>query len=208
MIKKIIFDIDDTLIMFPKKEYMDGCNKLIKKYNLNTTAIKLYNSIDKYDSCGIYKYYNIFDMVSYIEEDLKVKLNQNFIDDFFDMYNDLLGYIDLDICDTLNYLKSKYTLVIYSNWFTSSQIARLRKAGIYKYFDYVYCADKVPKKPNKEGYLEVMGDFKASECVFIGDNIKFDIEMPKSLGINVYYIGSNDCNYPKISKISDLRRKL
>ena len=62
MIKRIIFDIDNTLIDFP--DYIDGYQSVLDKYHVNKKAIDLYNAIGVYEECGKYQLYNKEELLS------------------------------------------------------------------------------------------------------------------------------------------------
>lgn len=207
MIKRIIFDIDDTLITFPK-EFEEGYNNVLKKYNLNIDPIELYKIIGEYEVSGKYKYYDVDKLLDLINERLNINLGKEFVNDFFDMYNKLITPVSNDVIDTLKYLSDKYELVTLSNWFTDSQKERLKCAGILEYFDEVYGTDIVPMKPNKESFMSVVGDHNIDECIMIGDNFDIDIKVPIEIGMNVYYLTNKETDYPNIKSISDLKNKL
>lgn len=207
MIKRIIFDVDDTLIKFPVS-FMEMYESVIKENNLNIDYKDLFKAIDDYEECGKYIYYNKEDLINFINKNLNLNLDITFLNSFLKKYDTLITPVPNDTIETLKYLKSKYELVILSNWFTDSQISRLKCASIYEYFDEIYCSDKVPIKPNKEAYIKACGNHKLEECVMVGDSIKKDIEVPYSLGMKVYYLTDKDTIYPKIEKISDLKELL
>ena len=207
MIKRIIFDIDDTVLPFPK-EFEDGYKKVINKYNLEIGPKELYRIIGEYETSGKYKYYDKKDLLDLINNKLNINLDNNFVKDFFDMYNNLGGNVSKDTIDTLEYLSKKYELVGLSNWFTESQKARLKNTHILKFFDEIYGTDIVPMKPNKESFLCAIGDNKLSECVMIGDSLDVDIKVPYEMGMKVYYFTNKKTDYPSIKKISDLKELL
>lgn len=209
MIKRIIFDIDNTLIDFPK-DYDIGYKKVIKKYNYNFSSKDLYEAIGKYETCDKYKKYNIDNMVELLKEELDINITKEFFEEFFIMYNDLITEVPKEIKDTLKYLSKKYELVTLSNWFTENQVNRLKKADILKYFKEVYGTDQIIMKPNKESFLSVIGNNKVEECLMIGDNLNVDIKIPYEIGINVLYLNKNNIktNYPTIKKIEDLKNIL
>ena len=207
MIKRIIFDIDNTLIDFPN--YIEGYQKVLDKYHVNKKAIDLYNAIGVYEECGKYNNYDIDELLKVINQELNTNLDINFLNDYFDMYNNLITNVSESVKDTLDYLSKKYELVTLSNWFTFSQIERLKKAGIDKYFSKIYGTDIVPMKPSKESYLSVIGNNKINECLMIGDNIDMDILVPFNMGMNVYYLSKGKKSiYPSIEKIEDLKKVL
>ena len=204
MIKRIIFDIDDTLIAFPKA-FEEGYRKVIEKYNLYIEPKELYKIIGEYETSGKYKYYNVDELLKLINKRLNTNLDKSFVDEFFNMYNKLITPVSDGVIETLEYLKDKYELVALSNWFTDSQKERLKCAGIYRYFDDVYGTDIVPMKPLKESFLSILGNNKIEECLMVGDNFDVDIKTPLEIGMNVYYLTDKESNYPSIKKISDLK---
>lgn len=207
MLKKIIFDIDDTLMEFPKDYYI-YFNQLLKQYNINITARMLYEIIGKYETSGRYAFYDKRLLLDHINQELQLNLDKRFLDDFFNMYNSLISPISRETFDTLDYLHSKYELVTLSNWFTDSQESRLKCAGISNYFDKIYGTDLVPMKPNYDSYLSVMGDRKACECLMVGDNIEMDIKTPDIMGMKVYYLGRKKTSYPTIDALERLKEML
>lgn len=207
MIKRIIFDIDNTLIDFP--DYIDDYQSVLDKYHVNKTAIDLYNAIGVYEECGRYDKYTKEDLLKVINQELNLNLGIEFLEDYFVMYNNLYTYVSNSIKETLEYLSKKYELVTLSNWFTFSQKERLKRVGIDRYFKEVYGTDLVPMKPSEKSFLSVIGNYKPDECLMIGDNIKMDIEVPCELGINVYYLSKGKkTNYPSIEKLEDLKEML
>lgn len=207
MIKKIIFDIDNTLIDFPN--YEAGYQEVLDKHNTGKKAIDLYNAIGVYEECGKYNKYTKEELLKVINKELNLELDNNFLDDYFNMYNKLITPVNDSVKETLEYLSKKYELVTLSNWFTFSQMSRLKVAGIDKYFTKVYGTDIVPMKPCKESYLSVIGDNKLEECLMIGDNLDMDIKVPYEMNMNVYYLSKGkDSRYPSINKIKDLKEML
>lgn len=208
MIKRVIFDIDNTLIDFPKNFEIEF-NKVLNKFNLNIKPIDLYKTVGTYETNGESMYYEKEKVLNVINKVLKLQLNMNFIDEFFDMYDKLITPVEESVIDTLKYLKNKYELVVLSNWFTDSQKSRLKEAGILEYFDEVYGTDKIPMKPRKECFLSVIGDLKPEECVMIGDNLEVDIKVPYEMGMNVYHLNKyGTSKYPTIKKIDELKERL
>ena len=204
MIKRIIFDLDDTLIPFPKG-FKNAYSKAIKKYGLNITPMELYELIGLYEN-----YYDIYSyelLLELINSNLNTNLGKDFLDEFMYIYDNIDIKLESGVIDTLKYLKSKYSLVVLTNWFTKSQKNRMKNVGIFDYFDEVYGGDLVKVKPNKESFLMAMGNFKPSECVSVGDRIRIDIEPADKLGIKTYLLGESD-KYNTIDKISDLKELL
>ena len=208
MIKKVIFDIDNTLMDFPKN-FEFGFKEVLNKHNVDIEPTLLYKAIGTYETSGKYTYYDKDEVVKVINKELNLNLDSDFIEDFFNMYNKLITPIPKETIDTLKYLKGKYKLSIISNWFTDSQKSRLNEAGILDYFDEIYGTDIIPMKPRKECFMSVVEDLKVEECVMIGDNLEVDIKVPYEMGMQVYHLNKfGTSKYPTIRKIEDLKEML
>lgn len=210
MIKRIIFDLDNTLIDWKDNYSADGvksaCDMFGIKYN-DEIIETIVNVINNYEKSNEY-----FD-INIMQELINKELNENYSTDFTKA---ILKYfetcvpkeIDINIIKTLDYLKSKYELVILTNWFKYQQIERLKNAGIYKYFKYVYGAENIKMKPNKEAFKTAIGEFSANECVMIGDNLKIDIDGALNVGINAIFLNrkniSVDEKYTVITHLDEL----
>ena len=208
MIKRVIFDLDNTLIEFPK-DYNKEYDEVINKYNLNITSQDLYKIIGKYESSGENIYYDKEKMLELINQEFNLNLNIDFIDYLLDIISRLVRPFNNELNDILEYLSSKYELVVLTNWFTDCQKKRLELAGILKYFNKVYGTDIIPMKPNKECFMCVIGNLKPEECVMIGDNLEVDIKIPYEMGMNVYHLNKfGTSKYPTIKEIKELKERL
>lgn len=208
MIKRIIFDLDNTLIDFPKN-YAKEYDKVINKYNLNITSLDLYRIIGVYESDDKNIYYDKEKMLDLVNKEFNLNLKLDFIDYLLEIISNITDNIDIGVIDTLEYLSKKYELVVLTNWFTECQKERLKKVNMLKYFKNVYGTDIIPMKPRKESFMSVIGDLKSEECVMIGDNLKVDIEVPYELGFNVYHLNKiGTSKYPTIRKIEELKEML
>ena len=130
MIKRIIFDLDETLIPW-KEEYSDGLQDVIDKYHLNCTK----NEIDSILS----EQEKLHEKISntYIIEDIKRELNIDVEEDFiYDIRKSQYHLSEYDpvLEETIKYLSNKYDLIVLTNWFADVQKNRLENAHIFKYF--------------------------------------------------------------------------
>ena len=183
MIKRIIFDQDNTLMEW-KKEYdetykyaLDELGVKYSKEELN----KLIDAVNNYE-----KYYDIFDkksMSDLINEKCIIKVPSNFVDVWMKYLCNCVSEEDKNIIPTLKYLSEKYELVVLSNWFSYSQIERLKKVGMDKYFTEMIFTDKVKNKPNKEAFIKACGPYKREECIMIGDSMNIDINGAINAGL-------------------------
>ena len=183
MIKRLIFDIDDTLIMW-KKEYDIAISKTLDELKYPYT-LELCEKIDKLeleyekDRKNFSRQY----MLDFMNTNLDEPLPKNFID----IWIKNLAYCvpekeDESLFQTLEYLYNRYELIILTNWFEESQKARLKRLNILAYFKEFYGAEEYAK-PYKEAFIQAMGKRKPEECAMIGDNINQDIQAAKKAGI-------------------------
>lgn len=201
MIKRVVFDLDNTLIMW-KDEYLCALEKTINKFNPNLDKIKINDIIDDYEKN--HQYFDKTLLKNYINEQIEEKIDIDFIDDF--IYN--IGFCSEPndkVIEVLKYLQNKYELVILTNWFTEPQTRRLENANIKKYFTEIYGAEKY-MKPNKNSFLQACSTYKPEECVMIGDNYDIDIIGANNIGMNTIYYNYNNKqnNKLKLIEINDL----
>ena len=197
MIKKIIFDLDNTLIDWID-EYDYALRDTLIKYNINFDYGLLSNAIDEYDYTS--KIYNSYDLMNYLNNKYNLGITIDFINDWLKELGKQ-GKPNKGVVELLEYLHNKYELVVLTNWESNCQINRLKSAGIYKYFKGVY-GGEVYKKPSYEAFKKAIEPYMESECIMVGDSMKFDIEPAKKLGIKTYHVGYD------IKSILDLKEML
>ena len=197
--KKIIFDLDNTLIKFDDSYFLDYAKVLMGTYK---DGKNLYKIIGEYEKLN--KIYDKEELVSFIN----YKMNTNYNIDLINNLNDIISNnwiykIPDNLDDVLSYLYKKYKLYVLTNWFTDCQEKRLENANILKYFKEVVGNDKYLSKPSIEGYLHIIGDTSKKDVVMIGDNIDIDIKGAKDVGIN-YILCDYDNKYKVKNKIKDI----
>ncbi len=210
MIKRIIFDQDNTLMKWHDeydKTYGLALDELGVKYSKEELD-KLINAVNNYE-----KYYDIFDkecMADLINEKCIIKVPINFADVWMKYLCDCVSNEDKNIIPTLDYLSKKYELVVLSNWFGYSQIERLKKVGMDKYFTDMIFTDKVKNKPNKEAFIKACGPYKPEECLMIGDSMNIDINGAINAGLKgILYDPKGMYEYKdKIKNIKELEELL
>ena len=157
MIKKILFDLDNTLIKWENNfKYLSMMEagiddeKLAKQIDIATSEYE--ENIDHLSRDTFADY-----ILSLGINITKEKLNE-LIDKDCNRYQKA----SKEMIDLLEYLSSKYELAIVTNWFSDIQSKRLENAGMLKYFENVYASDKYTKKPNKEIFIAACGKYKPS----------------------------------------------
>lgn len=210
MIKRLIFDLDNTLIKWIP-EYASAIIETLKEFNLDLD----YKKIDEANSIMEKKYPHLTkeDLLYEINNICNSNLKIEFIDRLLENQKKLAPTDDYETINTLEYLSDKYELVLLTNWFTDCQVGRLETLGVKKYFKEFYGSDIVETKPNPNSYKMAAGDKKMEECIMIGDNLKTDIEGALSVGMGVikcdlYNLDLEVHEYPVIKKISDLKEML
>ena len=183
MIKRLIFDLDNTLITWEKK-YDNIVKEALDELGFTNTQelsdkinkIELEYEIDR-------KYFNKKEILKFFNERLEQKLPKNFIDKWLELLSTCVPEsLEKEEYETLEYLSKKYELVILTNWFRISQVERLKKVDILKYFKEIYDAEKYAK-PYKESFFQAIGDKTLDECAVIGDDIYMDILAAKKIGL-------------------------
>lgn len=183
MIKRIVFDIDGTLIT--NVNFQQSITNSLKKYGVEdySKTKQFLLNIKEYE-----KIYNCYDKnlyLNFFSEKLNTKLDDKFLQILFCELRNLIPQNSSKIKRLLLELK-EYELVLLSNYFEESQRNRLENMGINEYFSEYYGEEII--KPNKEVYIQAAGKCKPNECIIIGDDKYLDIDMPKKLGFNTIYV--------------------
>ena len=208
MVKRIIFDIDNTLILF-KDEFIKYYAEIFPDTDLKK-AKEVYDILEYYeDEEDIYSEEKV---LNFLNRHMNYNFNINMVRKLNNEYAEKwVDVPDKEIISTFEYLSKKYEIYALTNWFTGSQKRRLEKMEILKYFTKVIGADMVKIKPNKEAYLMVSSGLKMEECLFVGDSPKKDLDVPYQMGAKVIYFDNNyknDREYPKIREIKELKNIL
>lgn len=210
MIKKIIFDLDNTLL-FLSDEWEENYKRFIDKYNLNISTNDLFLCIGNFEKNMKNIMVSKQKLAEYVSNDLFIDFTTNMILELLEIY-DNTSLLNTDtIYDILNYLSEKYELIAYTNWFTDNQIKRLKKYDLDKFFTKVYGWDILPKKPSKEGLSEIIKNDDIENYICIGDSIELDIEVPYSMGITTIFYNRKNIKqdkYKEIFKIEELKKIL
>lgn len=201
---RLIFDIDNTLIIW-KKKYLSALRDTIAEYNLNLDYKKVNNLIENYES--YHDKYDKEEFIKYLSENTKTNITLKFIDDWFIRLSKCAS-LEEGLIDTLEYLSKKYELVILTNWFIDMQIDRLKYIGIDKYFIEFYGGEEYIK-PNKEAFKKAIGNKSIDECIMIGDNYDIDIKGALDLGMKAILISNiKRDNCITIKNINELKEIL
>lgn len=215
MIKQLIFDLDNTLIDWLDTYYPfsveNTCKDLNSTYNYEEILNIVINAMDSYENN--YEYFTIENFINSLNSNGTINFTKEFVEKLLYYFGCCVpDKIDSKLIETLDYLQSKYELVVLTNWFEKYQINRLEKTGLLKYFKYVYGTEKIKIKPNKEAFETAAGKFDLNECIMIGDNYNADILGALNAGMNAIYYNRRknivDNNITCINKFEDLMELL
>lgn len=198
VIKKLIFDLDNTIIEWIP-EYVEALKETLNEYKIDIDYKKIDNIIEMQEK--IHDTLSREQLLSDINNGCNLNLNIDFINTLIDKQKKLTPYNDEKLKKLFEYLSSKYEIVLLTNWFKECQIGRLKNLGVYKYFKAFYCGDEMLVKPNKEAFIKAIGKCKPNECIMIGDNKKIDIDGALKLGINAIMITKGNINTDNKFKI-------
>lgn len=203
MVKRIIFDIDGTLIT--NINFWPYLTNALKRCGINDLekAKQFLLNIKEYENL-----HNCYDKDLYLEffsDKLNLKLDYRFLEIFFQELKKAIPKNSEKIKEMLSRLDG-FELVLLSNFFEESQRNRLTAMGINGYFSEYY-GEKIIK-PNELSYKSAQGLHIPCECVIIGDDKKLDIDIPKSLGFNTIYV-DKDGDIKTVEELSlELIKKL
>lgn len=206
MIKRIIFDLDGTLISNVDFDYYMNRAFLDCDYIPNKGDIfKINNALSFYEEKA--NRYNVEEMLDFVRLYSGV-----YIPDCYFEY--LLKELEVavpkeleeGIVDTLEYLKDKeYSLAVLTNWYKYSQLKRLENAGILKYFDAVYSGE-IYKKPSKEAYVNACGVYLPEESLMVGDSYKYDYEGALNANLSALLLDKDNFCSKDVDKIDSIKR--
>lgn len=212
MIKRLIFDVDNTLIDW-EEEYWDALELVFSELGIKSNEQlrnAIITSIDNYEKNNVY--YDKQKMLEEINNKLENKLPDNFVELCLKCFEGCIPKnIDKEIINTLEYLSNKYEIVVLTNWFKEEQVERLKNAGMLKYIKEVYAPETFKVKPYTESYITAIDEHNPDECVMIGDSITNDINGALNAGLKAIYYDKtakeekkDNGKYITINKISKL----
>lgn len=198
MIKRLIFDVDGTLITNVK--FSGAIARTLRGIGIYSeeNLRRFLQAITTYEQ--IYNNYNRKDYLGHFSLALQTQLPQDFIDIFFEELKSVIPSENDKIQQTISELSKQYELVLLTNYFKESQLNRLSNMGIGSFFTECYGEELI--KPNEEAYLMACGKNQPSECVMIGDSVDLDIIPAQNLHLKTIFVDSKQNNKLNISTMS------
>ena len=209
MIKRLIFDVDGTLIT--GVNFIDSVKKTLDKLRIySEDNVKLFiKGIKTYEQ--LYNNYNIKSYTKHFEQVLSNKLPENFVFIFWEELKNAIPPRNDKLISTISELSQKYELVLLTNYFAISQLNRLNNMGIGRFFKECYGEHCI--KPNKKVYLDACGGNKVEECIMIGDDLYLDIkrageERLSTIFVNTKSVETNSSMGIVVDSVEDISEEL
>ena len=209
MIKRLIFDVDNTLIL--NVSFRDPVKKTLTDLGLYSeeTLDNYIKGISTYES--IYSNYNKNDYIRHMSESINAKLGDDFLDVFFNNLKSAIPKENEKLANCIKELSKRYELVLLTNYFSQSQMNRLNEMGIGKYFSHCYGEEVI--KPYPDAYINACGKYNPDECVMIGDDLYLDIKCAQKQGLHTIWVNTRnedakDVNSIIVDKVEDISAKL
>ena len=203
MIKKVIFDIDYTLLVpnyDDEKEFFK--NSSMNDYFLNHIG----ELLEEYERT--HTRYEVQELLHYLSQYSSKPLQDDFLYNWFSFNTKLKEQDVSESKEILQYCKQKgLEVVALTNWFTEVQRQKLEKVGLSSYFDEIYGGD-VWLKPHRESYLTAIGSRSFEECIMIGDHLFVDVMAPAQLGMHAIHYTQKDVQheYEKVKKLTEIKK--
>ncbi len=185
--KAIIFDLDNTLIKW-SDDFLFALRNVLKTIDPNATEERVIS---------------INEVIAELEDVVAELTKENFLDfvnkkcgtnydiSFVDMLIEeqkKCYYKDEKLEKMLDFLSKKYDMYVITNWFTETQVGRLKNMNISKYFKKIIGAEINYLKPQQKAFDIILKEYKPEDCVSIGDSFKKDIDVPLKLGMKAIWL--------------------
>lgn len=213
MVKRIIFDLDNTLIPW-NEEWWYTVEETFNIYNItyDKDILPIFKKAvnDYLESC---RKMDKIEMSKYLSNKINISLPDSFVEVWTDLLGNGILKEDNELISYLDKLYDHYSLTIATNWFYSQQVKKLERLGILNYFDEIDSADNYDRKPYPEMYNHLSAGYKKEEVIVVGDSYQHDIKGAIDLGIHAYFITDSNLyksssSYTVISLIYDLDKYL
>ena len=221
MIKCVIFDIDGTLYSFKdsNKAALDSLREYCaenfgwssEEFDEKHLAVQheIYNDLGYNGSCRdrMLRYQKMLEQSSLPLYPHAVKLYELYWGKMIDSLSP-----DIERTELFKALKAKGLRIgIGSDMTPYIQMLKLERMEILQYIDFVVTSEEAGlEKPELPIFNMCLRKAKceASECLFIGDDLKKDYQGAISAGMNALWINSTDENPEGVTKITSLEQIL
>lgn len=203
MIKKVIWDLDGTLLSADYSKEDDFFKEQILDEKVDEFIKNKVKYLMEYER--MFFKYDTKLLSEFLTLRSGLKIDEKIIEAWMEHNKNIPDTIHSGAEEVLSYLQSKgYQNILYTNWFQEVQKGRLRNANLLEYFSEIY-GGELAIKPNAIGYKKIIKDVNPNETVMIGDNIINDVLVPRSIGITSYHYDPLDKDNDK-NKIKTLKK--
>ena len=202
--QRFIFDLDGTLLdsnfSLEDKFFEERLGEDGKRFN----EVKV-NLLNQYEYN--HKKYDVNVLSSFLSYKSGIYISPELIEEWIDFNSNIDDRVHDGVYDVLDYLKSKdKSMAVLTNWFSGTQVKRLKHAGLLEYFDDVYCGETFIK-PYWKSYINACGNYDIKDCIMIGDNLDKDVLSPRDIGMaSIHYSQEklDDSNIKSLIKIKEM----
>lgn len=200
MIKAVVFDLDDTLILeydYIKSGYHVISKKIKNNFNIKQNEKEIFELMLKLLRKNSKKVFNK------VLEELNIDYEEKDIEELVNTYRNHYPHIKFcdDVLPCINKLKNKgIKLGIITDGYAITQKNKLNVLKAHKFFEKIIITDELGKeywKPNPKSF-EIMKNFfkiEFEEMMYIGDNPKKDFYIKKFFPIVTARIYRNNAIY-------------
>ena len=191
MVKRIIFDFDNTLVAFNKAWDIE-VNRTFDDYNIDydeDILRKFQESLSKYEKETTIVDYD--DADKYFSNYIGINLPKGFIKSWTMRLSKVKPPVDKRLNEMLERLSKKYSLVVATNWFRDLQYEKAKHIEITDYLDEFMTGDRMKVKPNKDMFEYFLNGYTPDEVIVVGDVYYKDIVPGLELGMHGYLLSDN-----------------
>lgn len=200
MYKALLVDLDNTLLDFNKAEDRALTNTLLQYGLKDTKEIK-----EEFKTINV-KYWNLFEKGEITKEELLVRRFKDFFEKYIQNPNakEINSYYLNQLAESGDLVEHAYemldeiknTVKIYpvTNGVYNTQVKRLERSGLNKFFEKVFVSEKIGyQKPKKEFFDYVFKNipYKKEEVLLLGDSLTADIIGGIDYGIDTCWFNPN-----------------
>ena len=199
---RYIFDLDGTLLTGDFSATDDYFKNIFgpQAYELSANMGKYLGRYER-----LFERYEIDTLSKYLSMKTDLPISPRIIREWINEMDKVLDFKEQEVEQVLDTLKSNdKSIAVLTNWFGTTQIARLEKSGLIDYFDDIYTGDQV-LKPHKQAYHKAAKGYNPKEVIFIGDNVDFDYIGPKTCGYDAVLYDKNNIQHETIKKVKRMK---
>lgn len=202
-IRYILFDADGTLFDYEHAE-MQAFINTVDTFYINGNIDELHASYKQIN----YAIWKDFEEHKISAQELRTERFRRFLakekltHDPNEMSDVYIGYLAegtvllKDALETIEYLRTKYSISIITNGLADVQYSRINKSVLNGYFDNIFISEEIGyPKPMKEIFdyvFKKLGNPQKTEVLIVGDSFRSDIVGGRNYGIKTCWYNPKD----------------